>query len=333
MDLDILYSAGWEVVEEEFYFIVGNCERETFSTKGLPFHFSNFEIALTMDEVDEEMQKVAAFEKVQEVPVKQNYLSGDSLQAYLLECYGKDVELLVCPEEIRLRVLNLKQPFSTQMVSSEFAPECRRPGYLIRGASITPEQAYEINLRHSHPDWFDSEFLLNPINLDLGLHRSFVHWDGSLGIDDILDQYATMMELLKELIPLAARFPYLDFILVACNNNEWMDICRGRPNIVDIQSILEGHLDELDMGLLVKDGCVQILRHEEISPCFQGYYEKYDANFLAGKPITGYDWVHDKVASPYARESSLERSAPIPTPSPEYNLLLRGKYQSETFTV
>lgn len=319
MELAVHFSQ-WELDQGRLY-VKGTLLEGKISSHALPYPYPYLDLALTKAEVDTLVRKL--YQKSPQNSVEVPYLSGLSLKDYLEQAYGADLELFVESGEVRLQVRNLSTPMSEKILG--FQHSKRRPGYLMRGKSVTQEQAMELFLRSEWETqtYLSPEFRLHAMNFYtcftggerkfFSSIRSWIGLDGLIGNDGITQKYPTMLEFLEELTELAGLFPYLDLIIVVANNDEWgysfaADHDFGE-NVVDLNVYLEDRLHEKfenqnplyskedyerekwqDWGFVLKDGKVEVLNYQEISAKFQEYYEKYDANLQKGEPVTCYSW-------------------------------------------
>lgn len=269
MNMGIDFSQ-WEIDQGQL-FIYGSVYNGEISSHTLPYPYIYLNLAWTKTQVDLLVQEIYNKTPEKLVEVSRKYLSGSSLKAYLEEAYGEDLELFAKEGEVRLCVSNLKTPVNEKIMS--FDHDKRRPGYLMRGKSVTEEQAMELFIRSewTTQEHLDSVFHLSGMNFCTGFTcfagegrkfsssvRSWIGFDGMIGNDGITQKYPNMVEFIEELTELAGLFPYLDLMILVANNDEW-----------EAHFLSDHGYDELvvDLDFYLKDTlCKELTKYEKQNP-------------------------------------------------------------------
>ena len=168
--------------------------------------------------------------------------------------------------------------------------DTRRPYYRIRGKRVSEEQAFEVIRRcdtffswelplYDHPDYIHSQnfnmwwFASNHFPDKYG----WIHPNGIVGINDIMQKYPNIEELIGEWTMIAKNFPFLDLVVaVFC----WNEQCSERWQASDEnynrffeKAITEEELDRREKELrftdLERDDSCRIYPKETFKSAFE----------------------------------------------------------------
>lgn len=158
----------------------------------------------------------------------------------------------------------------------------RRPVYAIRGKTLTPQRAREIITDKE----IDTEpFFINHwlIKEDGGSQSTFdknsygwLHTNGYIGINHYsYDKNPYPREVLDPCAELATKYPDLDMILVLTDRDELLQRKDGADH-----RVYGPFRDAVKVGLLIKDGKVEVMHKGKAWLLFKSYDRKYGRHDL-----------------------------------------------------
>lgn len=172
----------------------------------------------------------------------------------------------------------------------------RRPYYRLRGAPVTPEQAFDI-ICCTYEKWGPS------FNIDWfypnsgGYGESWVFPSGYVGADSVTDKYPELYELVCEWVVYLQDFPYLDLVV---GISDWDEISPSMWALYpeedeiepgDIEPDFDSRMAELEkseyykfteaisLGIWIHDGKIEFLSPKKFLPIYNQYNEKYPLPF------------------------------------------------------
>lgn len=163
----------------------------------------------------------------------------------------------------------------------------RRPVYAIRGKPVTPQRAREIITDIQSSEEISTEpFFINHWLIkedDDGPQSAFdknsygwLHPNGYIGINHYShDKNPFPREVLDPCAELAVRYPDLDMVLVLTDRDELLKRKEGTDH-----SVYGPFREAITVGLLIKDGTVEVMHKGKAWLLFKSYDRKYGRHDL-----------------------------------------------------
>ena len=170
----------------------------------------------------------------------------------------------------------------------------RRPYYQMRGKRISESQAFEIiRLTDAFFSWeLDLEQAVHSINFNMWWFSTnhfpykygWISPDGFVGTNGIMQKWPDINEIIEEWSTYVSLFPYLDLIVGITWWNEMPDerwelfsdyINHKISDDEYIYKEYDGFLENLDIGIWVHDGKIEIIDAEKTAKIYKEYDEKY----------------------------------------------------------
>ncbi len=166
----------------------------------------------------------------------------------------------------------------------------KRPYYRLRGKRVTEEQAFEIILRTDEDSPWRQKLMRKECFWVMNFKNRWTHkelfyycphgWvnpNGIVGVNDnIIYQNAELVDLIDDCLTLISNFPYLDFVVAITS---WDD---RPPYILALEDRYNHHYDEypdfldnIDIGLWVHDGTIEVMSPERTAIVYSEYDKKY----------------------------------------------------------
>lgn len=176
----------------------------------------------------------------------------------------------------------------------DYEANTRRPYFRLRGKRVTEEQAFEIIRRtdrlspwsdepscndhfttgHFGNNWTRNNLYPSPFG--------WVHPNGIVGVDGITGKYPDLEEFIDNCFVLIVEFPYLDFVVAVTKWDELPPYEWERKRNTDIDEWkmtkyveYPDFLDNLEVGLWVHDGTIEVLSPERAAAVYAEYDKKY----------------------------------------------------------
>lgn len=196
----------------------------------------------------------------------------------------------------------------------------RRPAYILRGKKVTPEQAFDIIATESVPvDFFDNMYQdtevskREPIssNHNVRLYHeqgrdwisSWIDPEGNVGESHWTYKYPFPYEFLGDNIEYAARYPYLEYVIIYSELNEvdW-DVWKhhGRCIAPFCETTIEQIMENFSYAVWVHDGGAEVVREKKA----RELYDVYNACYEDEKIFSRDDWdnyVHHFIDEEYLK--------------------------------
>ena len=188
----------------------------------------------------------------------------------------------------------------------------RRPAYVMRGKPVTREQAFDIISHESNPNLEGGDINISPIasNHYIRLHRSegydwiqsWLDFEGRVGSNSFTYKYPLEEELLEDNLNYAARYPFLDSVIIYSSINEvnW-DVWNYHDGCIMpfCCNTIEDILNNFVYAVWVHDGGAEIVSKSKASDLVY----KYNALYENDKVFNRDDW--DKYVEHFLTEESL----------------------------
>lgn len=197
----------------------------------------------------------------------------------------------------------------------------KRPAYILRGKKVTPEQAFEIIAAESAPvDFFGDMYQKHKkpekerifSNHDVKLYReqefdwirSWIDPDGNIGESSWTDKFPWCCEFLVDNLEYAARYPYLEYVIIYSELNEvdwdvWEhhDGCIAPFCVTTIEQVMKN----FSYAVWVHDGGAEVVREKRA----RELYDAYNACYEDEKIFARNDW--DRYVHHFIDEEYLKR--------------------------
>lgn len=163
---------------------------------------------------------------------------------------------------------------------AELGWNVRRPYYRLRGKPITPGQKKLIE------DTVDFDWE-RPSHMHLSnFSKNFIHENGELYINCITGKYPHIGEYILDGLYLAGNFPFIDLIIAITGWDEvpeevwesWDIGFEEHRKLIDDESNWD-FMNNIDVGIYVHDGDVEILSPKRTAKVYTEYNEKYGIPF------------------------------------------------------
>ena len=180
------------------------------------------------------------------------------------------------------------------------------PYYRLRGKPVTPEQALDIIRRTDKifvykaqeamgPDYIGTlNFTNDWFKPENGWSSPFgwVHPDGTIGINTVTTKYPNWSEFLYEILGYKMAFPYLDFVIVITDWDNFPDYVRGDFNHSSdyrekVDSDYPDFLEHVKYGIWVHDNTIEFMKPSRARAKYQEYVTRYGLEDTS-KYISGY---------------------------------------------
>ena len=160
------------------------------------------------------------------------------------------------------------------------------PYYRMRGKPVTEEQAFDIIRRTDvffycytrHKDTMNTLHFNN--HHVLSTYYGWCHVDGVIGENSTTYKYPTMGEFFEDWIELLLEFPYLDLMIAVTDWYGRPDDCfysSKNKNVRDFEAAEydEDFYNHIQVGILVRDSTIQILKPDEAVVKYKEYDSLY----------------------------------------------------------
>lgn len=157
----------------------------------------------------------------------------------------------------------------------------RRPYFQLRGKEVTPEQAFEIIRRTDEKftgyDLQDSLLLWElstQVITDYKHEYSWIHKDGTIGINGCTGKYPNTTTLIRDSYMLLSNFPYLDFVwaIAFWDESPYDEITGERKDNIT----LDEFLSDIVIGVKVCNNTIKIMSKVDTQTEYKRYSRLYE---------------------------------------------------------